>query len=253
MKRHYSRINGEVQKITVSVIGAGGTGSLFLQQLGRINKAMISLNQKGLHIRCYDHDIITESNIGRQLYTENDIGRNKAEAIISKINNYFGYDWESYDVKAGLDINLLSNFTVLCVDNVITRKHIYNCYDERTSFHSIREFEPYYIIDCGNTFNTGQIFLSTVQKIKQPESKFETVSILPNPIKEYGKNIYNTEDPNIPSCSLAEAISRQDILINQFMADFAAKMIWDLVRYGYIDYRAMFVNLEELSFQKKLL
>ena len=250
MKRHYCDINDDIQKITVSVIGAGGTGSLLLQQLGRMNKGLISLGSKGLHVRCFDHDTISKSNVWRQLFLEGDIGRNKAECIISKVNTYYGFDWEAYPVKIKKDSPYcLSNITIICVDNFDARKNIYKTNPMNGGY----EFKAKYIIDCGNSQFDGQVYLSTVLASDQPKSSFETVAVIKNPLQEYGKNIYKTEDTNVPSCSLAEAINNQDLMINQFVADFAAKMIWDMVRFKYIDYSAMFINLETMFFSKKQL
>ena len=35
----------------------------------------------------YDPDIVTEANIGRQLFGPSDLGQNKAQCLVTRINN----------------------------------------------------------------------------------------------------------------------------------------------------------------------
>ena len=67
--------------VTVFVIGAGGTGSQVVTNLARMNKALQSLGHVGLHVTVFDPDTVTEANIGRQLFSESEIGLNKAMAL----------------------------------------------------------------------------------------------------------------------------------------------------------------------------
>ena len=251
---HFSRLRSITnQRITVSVIGAGGTGSLLLQQLARINAAMVALGKKGIYLRCFDDDKVTEANKGRQLFTDADIGYYKAEVLLSRINLFYGFDWDAYYVKVqAADLFIESNVIFICVDNIKTRKDIYNMYLENTASKG-REFQPFYIIDAGNTKSTGQVFLSTVGDIIQPKSKYEVVRNINSPIEQYGEDVYGEEDLSEPSCSLAEALNHQDIMINPFMAIYQAKFFRDLVFADAIDYKAMFINLDDMTFQKKML
>ncbi len=64
--------------VTVNLIGAGGTGSQVLTNLARLDVTLRVLNHPGLFVTVYDPDVVTESNIGRQLFSSSDIGLNKA-------------------------------------------------------------------------------------------------------------------------------------------------------------------------------
>ena len=84
--RHYvhNYILNPYHELTVNVIGCGGTGSQVLTALGRMNYALKKLGHLGLHVTAYDGDIVTAANCGRQLFSEQEIGCNKAEALITK-------------------------------------------------------------------------------------------------------------------------------------------------------------------------
>ena len=66
--------------VTIHVAGAGGTGSQVITNLARMNVALQALGHPGLHVTVFDPDIITEANIGRQLFSETELGQGKATA-----------------------------------------------------------------------------------------------------------------------------------------------------------------------------
>lgn len=97
MKRvHYtdSYLINPQHPVTVNLIGAGGTGSQVLTCLARLDITLRGLGHPGLFVTLYDPDIVTESNIGRQLFSPSDMGLNKAQCLITRINNFFGNDWK---------------------------------------------------------------------------------------------------------------------------------------------------------------
>ena len=82
--------------------------------------ALKKLGHPGLHVTAFDADIVTAANCGRQLFSEQEIGLNKAEALITKLNFFFGTKWESIGeyYKEG---SQLANITISCVDTVAAR------------------------------------------------------------------------------------------------------------------------------------
>ena len=81
--------------VTVNVIGAGGTGSQVLTALARMNHALTKLNHAGLSVRLWDDDVITEANLGRQLFAECELGLSKSVALINRANRFFGTNWKA--------------------------------------------------------------------------------------------------------------------------------------------------------------
>ena len=62
--------------VTVNLIGGGGTGSQVLTNLARLDVTLRTLGHPGLFVTLYDPDIVTEANIGRQLFGYSDLGLN---------------------------------------------------------------------------------------------------------------------------------------------------------------------------------
>jgi len=84
-------LNGRVE---VALVGAGGSGSLFLTELTKIDKAMRELGHPGgLHVTVFDPDTVSESNIGRQNFYMTDKGLNKAVVLVNRVNMCCGVQW----------------------------------------------------------------------------------------------------------------------------------------------------------------
>ena len=230
-------------KITVNLIGLGGTGSQMLTCLARLSETLMALGHPGLHVRCFDHDIVTQSNVGRQLFSQADIGGNKAVVLVSRINRYFGYEWEAYPERYNNQIT--GNIYVTCVDSAAARMEIADYFKE-VKLNGEPHYRPLYWLDSGNLQKTGQVILGTLSNHKQPKSDHTTVSALPDVIKKFPQIKKIKEEDQGPSCSVAQAIGRQDLFINSILAQFGANLLWKLFREGMISVHGCYVNLEQL-------
>jgi len=239
--------------IMVNLIGAGGTGSQFLTALGRMNHALIELNHPGLMVRVFDDDKVEPANLGRQLFTTAEFGLYKAVALVNRINLFFGTNWkaitERYNRETLLNDNELgmAEFTISCVDTVSARFEIAELLMEITHKISYARSKPLYWMDFGNSKDTGQVVLATLTSIKQPESKkFEVVDSLPLVTAEFGELLKQSETTDdTPSCSLADALGRQDLFINSALANLGASLLWQMFREGMLFNRGFFLNLKE--------
>ena len=50
-----------------------------------------------------------------------------------------------------------------------------------------------------------------------------------------------------PSCSLAEALRKQDLFINSTLAQLGCALLWKLLSTGSIDYQGIYLNLETMK------
>jgi PRTRC genetic system ThiF family protein len=253
MKWHYleQRIASTQHKITICVVGCGGTGSHVLTGLGMINKAMIALGRPALHIKAYDPDIVTETNIGRQSFSPADLGQNKAITLISRLNRYYGTNWLAYPdewkghepMQRNRSITLaVSNIVISCVDSVSSREKVSQeiyLASLSNSNHFASYNNCFYWLDIGNGSDYGQVLLSTVRDIKQPKGR-GFVKRLPDFFKEFPNA---KDDPEEPTCSVAVALSRQDLFINKILADHACNMLWTLLTKFRINHRGIYLNL----------
>ena len=102
-------------------------------------------------------------------------------------------------------------------------------------------------MDFGNGKDTGQVVLSTIGKVKQPSSeKFETVGSLPFVTEEFGELLRQSEtDGDAPSCSLAEALEKQELFINSALAQMGCSLLWQLFHSGMTTQRGVFMNIAD--------
>jgi PRTRC genetic system ThiF family protein len=230
-------------EITVVLIGAGGTGSQVLTCLGRMNTALKALEHPGLFVTMYDPDIVTEANMGRQLFTEQDVGLSKASCLITRINSFFGMDWESVSVKYD---GHPANIVITCTDNIESRLYVQEVFHIKQDRY-IHPYEKFiYWLDFGNTRTTGQAILGSVD-IKQPVSKkFKTVSRLPTAPELFDYTQINEQNSG-PSCSLAAALQKQDLFINSSLAQLGCGLLWKLFRECMIEYHGIFLNLDTIK------
>ena len=243
--------------ITVNLIGAGGTGSQVLTALARMNHALTELNHAGLSVRLWDNDMITEANLGRQLFAESELGLDKSVALINRINRFFGTNWKAETQKfvkddlGKLQSNMKSEIYISCVDSVKSRFDIAEILNELKIDKSYYRNQCKYWIDFGNSQFTGQVLLSTIGNIKQPNSeKYETVENLPFITEEFGEILKVSEsEDDTPSCSLAEALEKQDLFINSTLAQMGSSLLWSLFRNGLTENRGFFLNLKNFQSQ----
>lgn len=236
--------------ITVALIGAGGTGSRVLTALAQMSHALTELGHAGLHISLYDDDRVTEANLGRQLFAEAELYQYKAVALVNRTNRFFGTDWKAATQRfhknslRRMPDNGKANIYISCVDTVAARFDIAAALLQM-SYSRYERNKPLYWMDMGNSHHTGQVILSTVHEIKQPDSqRFLPVAKLPMVTEEYRDLLEAQADNNEPSCSLAEALLKQDLFINPALADLGASLLWNLFREGMTPYRGFFLNLK---------
>lgn len=248
MKTHYcpNYLLNPVHPVTINLIGLGGTGSQVLSNLARIHTSLVSLGHPGLLVRAFDPDQITDANLGRQLFSPTDLYQNKATVLVNRINRFFGLDWEAYSEK--FYGQKLSNITISCIDTFSGRMELAELLK---SFKGSEPYEKmYYWIDFGNSHQTGQVIIGTVSKVSQPKSNLETKAHLIC-FDDWYNQTFGKHDPppddDTPSCSLAQALGKQDLFINSTLAMFGSDLIWKLISTGSIKSQGVFLNLQTLK------
>ncbi|MDB5129993.1 PRTRC system ThiF family protein [Mucilaginibacter sp.] len=241
--------------VTINLIGAGGTGGQVLTALARMNHALIALGHAGLFVRVFDNDTVDHANLGRQLFTTAEIGLHKSVALINRINRFFGTNWKAETLR--YDKQSLSNkdvasavITISCVDTVQARFDIADVLKYLAKSYGGRNHVQYWM-DFGNSRTNGQVILSTLEKIKQPASElYKPVESLPLVTDEFKELLYSSEkEDNTPSCSLAEALTKQDLFINSALANCGASLLWQLFREGILSNRGFFLNIKDFRAQ----
>lgn len=243
--------------VTVIVIGAGGTGSNLFMAFAKMNHALIALGHPGLHVLLCDDDKVSEANLGRQLFSESELGQFKSAVLVNRVNRSLGTNWKAIPNK--FDARSIANFPdkgkaniyVSCVDNVGARLAISKILDNLAEDSRHERHKPLYWMDLGNGRQTGQAILSTVSPIQQPVSeRYRTVASLPKVTDEFRPLLEMADaNDNTPSCSVAEALEKQDLFINPALANLGASLLWQLFREGMTFNRGFFLNLKDFRTQ----
>ena len=98
------------------------------------------------------------------------------------------------------------------------------------------------------------MILGTLQAIEQPHSDtFTSIDTLPTVTQAFGELLTQAEqNDNTPSCSLAEALIKQDLFINATLSQMGSTLLWNLFREGLTPYRGFFLNLKDFRTQPLL-
>jgi len=222
-------------KVLVDLVGAGGTGSHLFAALCDVALTLPKISHMQLQVRVWDPDTVSEANLGRQRFYPSDVGQNKAEILVHRANAFLGLDFEAraepLSTKYG-DTTSSSRIVIGCVDTAASRRDIHK-------YISNHSYLPYWL-DCGNQQSTGQVILG--QPIPDPV-RCDFYGRLPTVLELFPalQNPKLKED-NQPSCSVAEAIAKQDLFVNRAVASAAGEMLWTLLRHGEIGYCGRFLN-----------
>lgn len=163
-----------------------------------------------------------------------------------------------------------ANITISCVDTASARQNIgsmlaeaarrYENFLER-DFGQDTHFEPWqhplYWLDLGNEKDFGQAVLGTVAKHIQPDGRTKQnglpkdlrkapaggwVGKLPT-IAERFRTLASEEVVTTPSCSVVEALNKQDLTVNNFAATYGMTLLWDLLTQRTINRCGVYFNL----------
>jgi PRTRC genetic system ThiF family protein len=236
--------------VSVNLIGAGGTGSQLLTALARMNYALTQMNHAGLFVTVFDPDTVETANLGRQLFSVNEVGMNKAVSMTNRVNRFFGTNWKGVAGRFETENTVQAapaTINLSCVDSVVTRLAICESLSALSKKTAHRD-SPLYWMDFGNGRDTGQVMLATLAEIHQPPSDtYQTVPVLKSFIPEF--RLLKDRPDDLPSCSLAQALGRQDLFINSSLASIGASLLWSMFREGILENRGFFLNLKTLRTQ----
>lgn len=137
-------------KYNIIIVGCGGTGGNYVQDLGRY------LYENPLQSQCRiliaDGDVVEEKNIGRQPFQRRDIGRKKAEVMQEVLTEVFGLKCDFYPEfitsKKDLEKFELRNaipIIVGCVDNHACRRVMHEYFESTPTIYYLDSANEEYI------------------------------------------------------------------------------------------------------------
>lgn len=151
------------EKYVIVCVGAGGTGSFFLTVLARElwSSPHMRKTLKGVYI--FDGDILETKNLSRQVFSDEDVGYNKASKMAQIINEVYDLNWTSMATYLDNEEQLIQIFSHFENDTKVI-PIIIGCVDN----HGCRIFlEKYFktlddiiYIDSANEEKNGQVIFS---------------------------------------------------------------------------------------------
>jgi PRTRC genetic system ThiF family protein len=219
--------------IQILVVGCGGNGSTIVSGLPYLHQALLAFGHPGgLSVTLIDPDTVSETNCVRQPFCRSEIGFPKAIVLAHRTNMFWGLNWQGMDstiqhLKKGCEVD----FVIGCVDTRKARRAIHNW---------VLRSRVLYWLDLGNNASSGQYVLGQPDNSanRKRKRRLPTVGELyPEILKP------NKKDDDLPSCSAAEALTRQEPFINQTLAFQALGMLTQLLRHGSLSYQGGFCNL----------
>ena len=218
---------------------------MMLARLARMDYALRQSGHAGLHVKAFDQDKVEWTNIGRQLFTPQDLGQNKVVSSLTKINNAFGLQWEGIPMNAktfGGDIK--SNILITCVDNAAYRMSLSKTL--QNPFRGAEYRTMFYWMDIGNSRDTGQYILGSLfEEDRKLESEFiEPVHQLKT-VVDFFPNLEEQDSETLQGrgCSYTDKLKEQSLFINDVLVAHASDCLFRLLQNKELSIHGGFVNL----------
>jgi PRTRC genetic system ThiF family protein len=220
--------------VALHLVGCGGNGSQMLTGLARLHVALTTLGHPGFEVCVWDPDEVSRANVGRQLFSASDVGQNKAKVLVHRVNAFYGLAWAAAPAlfnAGGTELDIV----VSCVDSAAARRDI---------DRMVKGVEHlFYWMDLGNRAEDGQVVLgcpvwNDEHRERYPERLPTVLELFPELMNK------RLKEDTAPSCSLAEALERQHLFVNQAVVTSALQILWQLFRFGAITWHGAFVNLK---------
>lgn len=227
------------KKVTVALIGLGGSGGEMLESLVRIHLVLNELGHNGLEIHLFDDDRVSQSNIGRTRFSSVDVGQYKVDVLAGRFNLFYGLTIQShakrFDPSEMFDFDLI----VSCTDSASFRVSMGEFIEDNFEELCRGDADELLWLDLGNESYTGQFVLG---HLWQGEAPFK----IPNVYDLYGKELREVSeiDDTSSSCSLKQAIEIQSLFINKTLVSHASALLYQLFKDGVIHSHGGFVDLK---------
>jgi PRTRC genetic system ThiF family protein len=216
-------------------VGCGGTGSAIAGGLPYLHRAIIARGHPyGLHVTLQDGETISPANCVRQPFCEGEIGHNKAVILATRMNLFWGLRWQAIPrhLRATDEQARVTDIVIGCVDSAAARVLI-------ADFCSRLHSGVRYWLDLGNGADEGQYLLGEPVNRTNSEGK---PGRLPTSPERWPSIVDVADRPHLPSCSAAEALTRQAPFVNQVLANHALSLLAQLFAGG-IEHHGAFINL----------
>ncbi|MEP7287902.1 MAG: ThiF family adenylyltransferase [Chloroflexota bacterium] len=226
----------------IVLVGLGGTGSQWARTICRIVWDLRRRRQHVPTIRFVDPDKVEAKNVGRQMFTQADIGYYKAEVLARRFNLAMGLNIIWHNAPFDTEQHTQGHGTVLCgaVDNHLARL-------ELSKVKGVW-------IDSGNAASSGQVIIGCSSDKSEVLRSIESgrFSRLPNAALVFPALLEPEPEP-VPtptldlSCADLMESGEQRLLVNDLMGHVAGEYTFKLLNRLPIYSFLTFVDAEGLA------
>lgn len=230
-------------RVNIHLAGVGGNGAQMAACLARLDIAIRALGHPhGLFVKAFDPDTVSEANVGRQLYSPADVGGFKALITTTRLNHFYGLDWEAQSTTIEEYWNRHSyhrgregDILISCVDSRAARRRIHE--------HLFSGDRYGYWLDLGNTEQDGQAVLGTPRAAGARGDDTEC-TCLPCVTELYPELLDTTfNEESAPSCSVRLSLASQGLFVNDVVVRHAAQLLYELFSCGRLSAHGVICNL----------
>ena len=176
-----------------------------------------------------------DGEVGRQSFCAADLGQPKSEVLVNRINLFFGTNWTAAVASINSNTRIPNvDLVISCMDTIAARRSLWN---------RLKRL-PLLWMDLGNETTFGQVIIGKTENIGFGRTSANTLRRRVPHLFDLYPSLLRKKDPtNVPSCSVAESLSKQDLFINPLVSCLAAQLIWKLFRDGKLTIHGYAANL----------
>ena len=170
LSKSYEFFQPEKDDTRIHIVGCGSVGSTIAENLARCGVTKMTL---------WDFDKVENHNIVNQMFTQNDVGKLKVEALKNILTDINPDIVDDIELKPdGWQGKIMSGYIFLCVDSIelrreIVEKHMDSPYVKAVfDFRTLLESAQHYAADWSN-YNMKKDLLNSMQ-FSHDEAKEET-------------------------------------------------------------------------------
>lgn len=253
----------------IAVVGLGGTGSQWARSIARMAWDMQHRGLECPRILFIDPDTVEEKNVGRQMFTATDVGKNKAEVLARRFNHALGLDIAYRPEKVHRDMFRFQNSQLYWSNYSETgygsSRHLLLCgaVDNHLARRELAQIEAVWI-DAGNHFSSGQVVIGDTSDSGEMHSILkEMESSVNHDVRlQHGRKVRHLLNVaglfpdmlkpqtvhEIPlSCADLVALGDQHLLVNDLVATVAAGYTFNLLYRQPIQTFISYVDVLNLS------
>lgn len=227
----------------VVLCGCGGSGSQAARTLCRV---VYDLRRRGHHVpslKFIDPDHVELKNVGRQMFTEGDIGHNKAVTLASRFNLAMGLGIVAYaePFDAEKHASRYGTLVIGCVDNHLARL-------ELSKARGLW-------LDAGNDRTSGQVCIGNTSDRAEAQRciKSGQFTYLPNAALLFPQLLEPEAAPAVeaspPAASCADLVETGDqaLVVNDMIGIVVGEYVYKLLNRSPVTTFLTYVDTEALS------